>query len=227
MPKRPLLIAFDVMGTLFSLEPLRARMDTAGLPPRSLQVFFAQTLRDALALETSGTFMTFAEVAAASLDVVATNYGVRLENVRAVDVLAGLAELPAHPDVRPALERARAAAVPVITLTNGSAANTRVLLSQAGVADLVERNVSIDEIGHWKPHREVYLRAAETMGVEPGRTALVAAHAWDTHGAKQAGLVSGWVQREDVRYSAAMAVPDVRGGTLFDVVDGLLALPET
>jgi 2-haloacid dehalogenase len=227
MPRRPLVIAFDVVETLFSLEQLGRYLETAGLPPDGLPLFFSQMLRDAIALDAAGTFKPFAEVAAATLGVIMANHGVRGGDGAAAEVVAHLAELPAHPDVQPALERAHAAGLPLVTLTNGSAANTRTLLSRAAVRDLVAKIISIDEVGHWKPHRDVYLHAVRSMRVEPDRMALVAAHAWDTHGAKQAGLVTGWVQRHDRRYSAAMSPPDVRGGTLVEVVEGLLALPDS
>ena len=113
-----------------------------------------------------------------------------------------------------------------MTLTNGAAESTQQLLARAGLLGLVERTISIDEIGHWKPDRNVYLHAARASGVAPSRVALVAAHAWDTHGAKQAGLVTGWVQRHDKKVLEIFSAPDVRGATLTEVVDQLLILPE-
>ena len=90
----------------------------------------------------------------------------------------------------------------MITLTNGGAANTRKLLTAAGVVDFVEKVISVEEVGHWKPHPDVYRHAARECRVEPSAMALVAAHAWDTHGAKRAGLVTGWVQRQDKRQTS-------------------------
>jgi 2-haloacid dehalogenase len=154
-----------------------------------------------------------------------TNYGVAPEQAKIVHVLDAFVELPAHPDVRPAFERVRSAGVRIIALTNGAAESTKHLLAGAGLLEFVERTISIDEIGHWKPHRDVYLHAARAGGVDPSRLGLVAAHAWDTHGAKQAGLVTGWVQRQDKEVLSVFSAPDVRGVTLTDVVDKLLILP--
>ncbi|HEY3078212.1 MAG TPA: hypothetical protein VGJ74_23795, partial [Burkholderiales bacterium] len=64
-----------------------------------------------------------------------------------------------------------------------------------------------------------------TIGVEPARLALVAAHAWDVHGAKQAGLCGAWVKRQDKAYHAAMQPPDVQGASLLEVAEALIALP--
>lgn len=84
--------------------------------------------------------------------------------------------------------------------------------------------IGIDEVKHWKPRREVYLHGARTAGSEPRRVALVAAHAWDILGAREAGLATGWVSRLEKTFQPAMGRPDVSGPDLVSVVDGLLAL---
>jgi 2-haloacid dehalogenase len=113
----------------------------------------------------------------------------------------------------------------IATLTNGGAEATRSLLERAGVAGLVERTVSVEEVRHWKPRREVYLHAAEVLDVEPSRLALVAAHAWDTHGAARAGLATVYVARCGEPFPAIMDPPDVSGPTLVEVARALAALP--
>ena len=70
----------------------------------------------------------------------------------------------------------------------------------------------------------VYLYAAEVMGVAPGQMALVAAHDWDCHGAKRAGLITGWVSRKSGGFGAPFAPPDVTGEDLTEVAAELLDL---
>jgi 2-haloacid dehalogenase len=88
----------------------------------------------------------------------------------------------------------------------------------------VKHVISIDEVQHWKPRREVYLHGAKVVGVEPSRVALVAAHAWDVQGARAAGLVGAWVSRLEKKFQPAMGQPDVSGPDLVSVVDALLKL---
>ena len=85
--------------------------------------------------------------------------------------------------------------------------------------------LSVDDIQKWKPAPEIYQHAATSTGVPLERVALVAAHAWDTHGAHEAGLVTGWVSRLEDEYPRVFAPPDVTGPDLVTVVDGLLRLP--
>jgi 2-haloacid dehalogenase len=87
------------------------------------------------------------------------------------------------------------------------------------------RVVSIDEVQQWKPARSVYLQGVSAAGAEVAQTALVAAHAWDVHGAAAAGLTTGWLPRQEKRFPRWMRQPDVKGGTLLEVVQKLLSLP--
>lgn len=224
MSRRPAVIAFDVIETLFSLGPVGARMKAAGLPDAALRLFFAQMLRDAFALQASEVYKPFPEIAAANLAITLAGHGIEPKQGQIEGIMGAFAELPPHPDVRPAFERLRGAGVRIITVSNGGAQSTKKLLARAGLQDFAERVVSIEEVKRWKPHKAIYLHAAQLAGVAPAQLALVAAHAWDVHGAKQAGLLAAWVERQDAQYHAAMAQPDARGATLVEAVNGLLAL---
>jgi 2-haloacid dehalogenase len=221
---RPEIIAFDVIETLFSLAPIADRLVSVGLQRESLPVFFSRILRDAFALESSRVYKPFRHVAAAALEVMIASSGTSPEHSDIESVLESFTELPAHEDVEAGLEAARSSGFRLITLTNGSAENTQKLLSRAALAKYFERTICIDEIHHWKPSREVYLYAAQKMSVVPERMALIAAHAWDTHGASQAGLVSGWLRRQEKEFPSSMTPPDVRGDTLEMVVRNLSSL---
>jgi 2-haloacid dehalogenase len=220
--RRPLVIAFDVIETLFPLEPLRRRIVDAGQSGQVLELWFTRLLRDAFALAASGGYRPFPEVAASAL---ASATGGALAGSSAQEVVAGFAELDPHPDVEAALRRAHGSGVRVVTLTNGLARTTDALLRRAGLDQYVERTLSVDDIRRWKPAPDVYHYAARTCGVPPDRVALVAAHSWDTHGAHRAGLVTGWVSRLERRFPDIFDPPDVSGDDLVAVVDGLLALP--
>ncbi|WP_026877153.1 haloacid dehalogenase type II [Jiangella gansuensis] len=222
MALRPLVIAFDVIETLFPLEPLRRRLVRAGQPGHVLEVWFARLLRDAFALVATDSYRSFGEIAASALR---SSTGGELDDEQARAVLAGFAELDPHPDVVPAVELAREARVRMVTLTNGSAQTTSTLLRRAGIAHDIEQVLSVDDVQRWKPAPQIYLHAAHRTDVVPARVALVAAHAWETHGAHRAGLTTGWVARLEDDFPAVFEPPDVTGRDLVEVVRGLLALP--
>lgn len=223
MPKRPQVIAFDVIETLFPLEPVRQRLVAAGQPGHVLELWFARLLRDAFALVACHGYRPFGEIAMAALR---STVGSALDDDAVRNVLAGFAELDPHPDVEPAVRLASDAGIRMVTLTNGSAQNTATLLRRAEIDGAIEKVLSVDDVRRWKPAPEIYRHAASSTQVPADRVALVAAHAWDTHGAHQAGLTTGWVARLEAHVPAVFAEPDVTGPDLVSVVQGLLELPD-
>ncbi len=111
-----------------------------------------------------------------------------------------------------------------MTLTNGSLTQTEGLLERAGVADLVDRRLSVDDAGRWKPHPDSYRYAADACGVPLERCAMVAVHPWDLHGAATVGMTTGYLDRRGTPWPAVFTSPDVTGSTLGDVARSLLAL---
>ena len=221
MTLRPAVVAFDVIDTLMSLEPLRERLTEIGQPPYLLEAWYTRTLRDGMALSATGDFVPFTDVAEAALRGL-TSYTISDEQV--AQVMAAFGELPAFPDALPAMSALTEAGVRVACLTNGSAYLTSSFINRAALGSLVDRVISVSEVYRWKPAALVYLYAAEVLNVPPQRMALVAAHDWDCHGAKRAGLTAGWVSRKSGGYGAPFEAPDVAGDDLTEVAEKLLAL---
>jgi 2-haloacid dehalogenase len=218
-PQRPLVIAFDVVETLFPLDPLSERLRQAGQSPQLLRLWFTRLLRDAFALTASGGYQPFADLAVSALRAVAD-----VSQATAEELVAGFATLDPHPDAAEAMHIARDAQVRIVTLTNGSASTTSALLERGGLRGYVEQVISVEAVRRWKPAPEPYRHAAAACDVSPAQMALVAAHGWDTHGAHRAGLSAGWVSRHEGHWNERFDPPDVAGPDLVAVVQKLLAL---
>jgi 2-haloacid dehalogenase len=184
----------------------------------ALEWSFTRLLRDGFALAASGSYKPFREVADGALATVAPVLTAR----QRAEVVAAFARL----DARPALERLHRAGVPVAMLTNGAAATTTALLERARLDSLVDHVISIDDVRTWKPAPAPYWHAADVMNVEPRRVAHVAVHGWDVHGARHAGLLTGWASRLEGTFPATFDPPDVAGADLTEVADRLIALPD-
>lgn len=221
-PRRPQVVAFDAVETLFSLAPVADALRELGLGEPMLERFFSRMLRDAFALGCSGCYRPFAEMAHATLSVLAPT----LDGTEHAAVMQAFRILPAHPDVLPAFEILRNHGIRTTVLTNGSATLTTHLLAINDLSDQVERVVSVDEVNAWKPQPAPYRHAAASFGLRPDQMALVAVHAWDTHGARAAGLVTGWASRHEGSYSTVFDPPHAEGELLTHVATALAALPE-
>lgn len=82
---------------------------------------------------------------------------------------------------------------PLIALSNASHASLLRLNAHAGLR--WHQALSSESVGHYKPDPEIYRLAIETAGVEPDRLMMVAAHAWDLRGARNAGMRTAFVSR--------------------------------
>ena len=217
---RPEVVAFDVNETLLDLAPVRATLVEAGQPESLLGTVFARTLLTGFAAATTGTWCRFRDAFDAALAQECD-----LDPHARTQVAEAFGELAPYPDVGPALRRLAQAGVRVVTLTHGSPGVAEAALARGGVTPLVERSLSSEAIRAWKPSREVYLWAAGTCDVDPGRMALVAAHGWDVLGAQRAGLTGAWFPRSERSYPAVYEPPHVSATDLGGAVDALLALP--
>jgi 2-haloacid dehalogenase len=224
MERRPLAVAFDVVETLFSLDALRPKLEAIGLPPESLEIWFLRTLRDGFALASAGEFRPMLQVAVGALEVLLHQRGINPDPSTTDDVLKGLLELPPQADVEPAMQALRDAGVRMVTLSNSGADMSRTLLERAGLGEFIERVISVDEVGRWKPHPDPYVHACKTLAIPRERLCLLSAHGWDIFGGRQAGLTCGWVSRVEGRLPSYFDPAHVTGATLVEVVGKLLRL---
>lgn len=221
MPAPPKVVTFDVIGTTFSLEPMRAELTRLGFPRQVLEIWFARALRDAFALAATDTFAPFRAIFDSNLDELALSYSIAIEPEQKERVLSRFGTLPAHPDAMEAFQLLRDAGIRLIALSNGAAPTSKKLLEGAGLMPFIECVVSVEDVGLFKPRREVYIHTVRLAGITPAEMALVATHAWDLHGGKCAGLMTGFVSRGQI-FPLTMKQPDVAGDSLTDVARGFL-----
>ena len=217
-------VAFDVFQTCFSVEPLRPRVVALGLPPDAIELWFAHTLRDGFALAAANAFQPFQFVARAALESLLAAKKRPIDRAAVDAAMAGFADLTPLADVGPALTLLRQRQVPAFALSNGSAESTLNLFRAAKLDGLLAGVISIDDVRLWKPRAEVYLHAARVANVDAGSLALVAAHAWDVHGAQQAGCVGAFVPRAEPRFSNAFGRPDHAAESLVTLCEQLLGV---
>jgi 2-haloacid dehalogenase len=203
----PGLIVFDVNETLLSLDPIRRNLETIFGAEPPIGEWFARLLHGSLVANTLDAYRPFDDLAAEALINVAARRGLLL---RAEDAVAAvdMATLPPHPDVPEGLSRLSRAGFALIALTNGSSSVARSQIDGAGLAGLLERVVSVDEVRRFKPDPAPYHHASKLMGVGVQDTVLVAAHDWDCAGAMTAGADAIFLRRPGSVWGLPTPPPD-------------------
>jgi 2-haloacid dehalogenase len=222
----PQAIAFDVMETMVALEPQAKRLKEIGVTTTPLEAVFVQALRDGIALAASGSFEPFAEVLRGCvLSALATEQKApqpSYDDSAIAEFLTGFGTLPAHADVEPALRLLADRGIPALFVTNGSWQTTEKIVQTNVLTALVRHIVSIDDVQAWKPLPAIYRHAAKVAGVAPESLCMIAAHPWDCHGAKSAGLSAAFVRRKHPYYPPTMTLPDAEADDLLSLVQAII-----
>jgi 2-haloacid dehalogenase len=191
-------LVFDVFGTLVDWRSSIARaFAAAGVDGDPSDLADDWRGRYAPALEESNRGQrpagTLDELHGATLDELLAARGLPpVDAATKAQLVRGWHELDPWPDVREGLELLRRDRV-TATLSNGHVA---LLVDLARHGDLrFDAILSAELAGAYKPARQVYLRAAELLAVEPAELMLVAAHPFDLEGARGAGLRTAFVDR--------------------------------
>lgn len=217
----PRVLLFDVNETLLDTAALKQRIGDILLDARAGPLWFTTTLHYSLVMTVNEQHAALHEVGAATLQMLARNADIELGLEDAQAALSLMRSLPAHPDVKPGLQRLKEAGYRLATLTNSSRSGLQAQIEHAGLADLFDRHLSVESTGRFKPHPSVYEWAAREMGVEVGHCMLVAAHGWDVAGAKWAGLQAAFIAREGQQKFPLAPAPDVDAPDLAALADRL------
>ena len=224
MQPRPRVIVFDVNETLSDMAPMAGRFADIGASDLLARVWFAGVLRDGFALTAAGGRETFARLARGGLEAVLAGASLNRPAAEAADhVLAGFSDLSVHPDVPGGVRLLREGGLRLVTLSNGSADVAGRLLAKAGIRGEFEHLLSVEDAGAWKPALAAYAYAARVCAVPAEQMLLVAVHPWDIHGARQAGMRTGWIARQPAPYPGYFAAPDLHAPDLSALATQILS----
>ncbi len=122
-----------------------------------------------------------------------------LQHDLSTEIKQGLMEqyrkLPAFTDVQNGLQQVRATGAKIYGFSNGTAEMVEGLLQQAGIRELFDGVVSVDELRSYKPNPAAYCYFLRTADTDSQSAWLVSSNAFDVIGAKSAGMHAVWVKR--------------------------------
>ena len=203
------IIVFDVNETLLDLAPVREWFTERFDDDPDASAWFSELLRLSFVSSVIDAYSPFPELAAASLETVAQRNAAPIDDDDLGVIRALFTVLPPHPDVPGGLDRLRADGFTVAALTNSPQTTAESQLANAGIADRFDAIMSVDMVGRFKPHRSVYVAAADRLEIQPSELVMVAAHDWDIAGAIAAGAEGVFIARPGQLYSSSFMEPSM------------------
>jgi 2-haloacid dehalogenase len=220
----PNVLVFDVNETLLdidSLEPLFIRLFGN---KHVLREWFAQLVLYSQALTLAKFYATYSQIGVGALRMIAKTRNAAIGESDDEELRSRMRDLPAHSEVPAALQRLTEAGFRLATLTNSAPDPQGNPLERTGLNRYFEHTFRVHEVRKFKPAPETYRSVAESLGVELAAMCMIAAHTWDTLGAKAVGCSAALVTRSG---NAALPVegvpqPDIEAPDLALVADEII-----
>lgn len=219
---KPKVIVFDVNETLLDLAPLRSSVGKAlGGREDLLPLWFSTMLHYSLVETLSGNYHNFGEIGTSALMMVAQVQGINLNRANAKRaIVTPLRSLPAHSDVVPALNALSSQNnITIVSLTNSSYKGVATQFKNAQLTSYFDKRYSVEALKKYKPHPDTYRLVLNDLNVKPEEVLMVAAHAWDLAGAKNAGLQTAFIARPGKPLYPNLDKPDYVFNNLQELVD--------
>jgi 2-haloacid dehalogenase len=116
--------------------------------------------------------------------------------------------LEVFPDVTATLRALRAGGLKTAILSNGTPAMLAAIVDHAGIGNLLDAVISVEEVGVYKPDARVYGRALERLGLAASAVSFQSSNAWDAYAASAFGMRVVWCNRSGQRPERLPGAPD-------------------
>ena len=206
---------FDAYGTLFDVHSAvgkhRARLGdeadavSAMWRAKQLEYTWQRTILK--------RYVDFWRVTADGLDFALATHGVDDSALRD-DLLHAYLNLDCYPEVPGVLSILKEAGILTAILSNGSPMMLEAAVDSAGMDDMLDAVVSVDELGMYKPSAEVYQLAMDELDVGRGQVSFQSSNAWDAAAAATFGFRVAWCNRFGQVRERLPDAPDVEIRTL-------------
>lgn len=137
-------------------------------------------------------FIPLEELARRATMALTKSLKIELKPADAGGVFALLGELDVYPDVMPGLQKMRELGYQLVPHTQLSSEILKKALLHRFKWD---RYFTSETFSLYKPHRSIYLKAIEAMGLDRSEVIYVTSNQFDVFGAKGTGLRTAWVDR--------------------------------
>jgi 2-haloacid dehalogenase len=187
---------FDAYGTLFDVASAANRCrDALGDKLERFNALWREKQLQYTWLRASqGRHADFWQVTGDALDYTMESLGVADEALR-TRLMDLYLTLEAFPEVPGVLEQLKAAGIKTAILSNGSPMMLSAAVEGSKIGYLLDAVYSVEEVGVYKPHPDVYRLAVDRLALPPTAIAFSSANAWDAYAASAFGLRVVWCNR--------------------------------
>ena len=209
---------FDAYGTLFDYASAAARCaDVLGADFQRLSALWREKQLQYTWLRASQQrHADFWQVTGDALDFALDSFGIADTALRE-RLLNLYLTLDAFPEVSDMLAKLRNAGLRTAILSNGSPAMLRAAVEASNLGALLDAVLSVEDVGVFKPHPDVYRLAVKRLGIPAGEIAFVSANGWDAYAASAFGMRVVWCNRYDQRPERLPGAPDRVVSSLADL----------
>jgi 2-haloacid dehalogenase len=201
---------FDAYGTLFDFNSAvgRHRERLGNVADQVSALWRTKQLEYTWLRSLMGKHAEFWQVTQDALDYALDAFAVTDRNLRN-DIINTYLELDCYPDVKGTLKKLKAGGLQLVILSNGTPAMLDAAVKSSGLTNLIDRILSVEEVGIYKPDQRVYRLATDRLNLQAKQIVFLSANAWDAVGAANAGLRVAWINRFGQRRERLPSQPDV------------------
>jgi 2-haloacid dehalogenase len=188
---------FDAYGTLFNVHSAVARhANSMGKAAAEISnLWRAKQLEYSWVQSLMRRHVDFWELTQRALDYALAIHQVSDDRLKRA-LLDSYLALDAYDEIPGVLRRLRGAGIKTAILSNGSPFMLKHAVESAGIRDLIDECLSIEEVRVYKPDPAAYQIATSALKVQsPGEACFFSSNAWDVAGAHTFGFRAFWVNR--------------------------------
>jgi 2-haloacid dehalogenase len=135
--------------------------------------------------------------------------------------------LDAYPEALEVLTELKSRGFKLAILSNGSTNMLQQVVVANNLQNVLDKWISVDEVGVFKPDPRVYALAGPRLGVPRKKILFVSSNSFDVLGAKKYGLTTAWIRRGLALPAITTPTPaSVAPSTMFGILRGRQELQE-
>ena len=188
-------LVFDAYGTLFDVQSVAGVTDRAfpGRGATITQIWRLKQLEYTWLRALMDRYEDFWTVTRDSLDFTLRTLGLSAPPDLIWQIAEAYDALALYPEARAALEGLASHRLAIFS--NGSPAMLKRLVAHAGIGELLETVISVDEIGVYKPDPRGYAHVEKRLGLARDEILFVSSNGFDVAGAKVHGFHVARIER--------------------------------